>query len=69
MAEDWSSYEKLVLAELKRLSESMGILDKEMSELSNQIAALKVQAGIWGIIGGAIPVAVALLIGLLSRHG
>lgn len=57
----WTEWGKHVLAELKRLgSESEG-MQKQMVELSNDIAALRVKAGMWGAIAGAIPVIILLV--------
>lgn len=35
-------------------------------DVAAEIAALKVKAGVWGVIGGAIPVSIALLIWLFQ---
>lgn len=42
-------------------------LRREVVKVQIDIATLKVKAGIWGLIGGAIPVAAALGIYLLTR--
>ena len=66
----WQEWSKHVLAELKRLSDSYDKLDSKFDEqfnkLSVEIAKLKVKAGVWGMLGGALPVVIGLLIWLLQ---
>lgn len=63
----WTLYQKLVLAELERHSSSLEDIKKHMSKLEVEIATLKVKAAGWGLIAGMIPVAIAVIIELLSR--
>jgi len=61
----WKEWSKFVLKELERLNECYETLDQKMDKLSKEVAMLKVKSGVWGLIGGAIPVAVALAIWIL----
>lgn len=56
----WNEWSKHVLAELERLNGCYVALDNKLDEVRIDIAKLKVKAGIWGAIGGAIPVVVIL---------
>lgn len=61
MTEDngWLEYRKLVLSELERLSTSVEGIRDEVHDLRNDITALKIRAGLWGLFG-ATPVAVVV---------
>lgn len=63
----WTQYQKLVLAELERHSESLDALEDHLSRLEIEIATLKVKAGAWGLMGGLVPVLLALGIELILR--
>jgi len=66
--DNWSEWSHHVLKELKRLNDWIasvdGKLDKFQLEMVREITALKVKAGIWGLVGGAIPVAIGIAIWL-----
>ena len=66
-ANGWSRHEKLVLSELKRHGSWLGSLDGKIDQISVDIAGLKIKAGIWGAIAGAIPATVALLYLILTK--
>lgn len=57
----WDQYQRLVLRELEMNSSSIKDLAAEITILRVEIAYLKVKAGVWGLIAGAIP-AVLLLV-------
>lgn len=66
----WNEWSRHVLAELKRLSDGQDRYqektDLAFMELKVEIAKLKVKSGIWGLMGGAIPVGIGLLVWLLQ---
>jgi len=59
--DDWNEWSKFVLNELKRLNEGQAALQKDINSIKTDIALLKLKSGIWGLAGGAIPVAIALI--------
>jgi len=61
MDNGWESYQKLVLAELKRLDESHKTLVSKVDELRTEVAVLKVKYGLIGGLFGAIPGIVAIV--------
>ena len=63
----WTQYQKLVLAELERLSESQKSVLDEVSKLKVEIAMLQVKSGVWGILGGLIPVLILILLDSLRK--
>ena len=66
MADDkengWNEYEKLVLAELKRLGDGQDKMIVDVGKNRVEIATLKVKAGIWGAIAGLVPGSAALIV-------
>ncbi len=50
----WSEYQKLVLAELKRLDVNVLELRDEVSELRVSVEVLRQKAVTWGALGGFI---------------
>lgn len=55
----WVEYRKLVLSELERLNTSVEGLRDDLNNIRNDITALKIKAGFWGLVG-ATPVAVVI---------
>ena len=62
----WDEWGKHVRMELERLSRCICTLQDTLNIMRSELAALKVQAGIWGMIAGLIPAAVAVLYILLK---
>jgi len=61
----WSNYEKMVLSEIKRLSEMQITTQANLTRFESQLAVLHVKIGLmsgfFGFMGGAIPVAAAIV--------
>lgn len=64
--EGWGEYRKLVLAQLEKLEGAANRHEADVAELRVEVAMLKVKAGLWGALAGAIPGAIAILWGLLK---
>lgn len=63
----WDEHRMLVLSELQRLRESnksvtckLESISTSISALSVDVAKIQVKASIWGLIGGMIPIVVAM---------
>lgn len=56
----WNEYQKLVLAKLEAQDRQLEILRAKCERMSTEIALLKLKSGIWGLLGGMIPIGVAL---------
>ncbi len=56
----WNEWSKYVLKELERLNSCYHEMDKKLNRITVDIAKLKVKSGIWGLIGGAVPVVIGL---------
>ena len=65
---NWSEYQKLVLAELERHGSLISEVDQKITDLRVEIAMLKVKSGGWGAAAGLVSVMVFLLYQLLSKH-
>ena len=63
MAEDngWSKYEKMVIDKLDDHDDKFNGIENKLTQIQVDIATLKVKAGIWGGIGGLIPVVIAIV--------
>jgi adenosine/AMP kinase len=60
--ESWNNWRVHVLAELKRANDNFTLLATAVSNLHVETAKLQVKSGVWGVIGGMIPVAVLIVI-------
>lgn len=74
----WDKWAKHVLFELERLNKEMGEMNDKMTSIQGEmndkmtlihieIAKLKVKAGVWGLVGGAIPTVGIVLVFILGK--
>lgn len=63
----WFVWSKHVLIQLESHSKCLNEIKKEQTAIKVEIAKLKVKAGIWGLISGAVPVAIGLGIWLIKQ--
>ena len=63
MAENngWSKYEKMVIDKLDDHDDKFSGSADKLTQIQVDIATLKVKAGVWGGIGGLIPVIIAIV--------
>ena len=64
----WSEYQKLVLAELKRLDASVHDLHDEVAELRLSVEVLRQRAVTWGALGGFVVWVTSVLGGFFIRE-
>jgi len=57
----WQEYQRLVLYELKAHTDTLADFGKELTNVKVEIGMLKVKAGLWGLLGGLVPVAFAVV--------
>lgn len=73
----WGEYRKLVMTEIERLAREIRHernngkqvqqhLWDQMLRIEKEIASLKVKCGVWGLVGGLIPVVTALLMNRIA---
>lgn len=69
----WDRYSKLVLTELRHHNDTIEKLRDDVSkfqtQISTELARLQVKSGVWGMMGGLIPVIVALGIYVIHTAG
>ena len=58
--------EDILLSWLERIEGKVDCIDKKVAKHGEAIAGLKARSGIWGLIGGAIPVVIGLAYLLLK---
>lgn len=54
MSNGWPEYSKLVMSELEKHGEKLEKLSQQMVVHGEDIAQLRVKAGVWGAISGAV---------------
>lgn len=70
----WRHDRNMLLKSVEETKDAVAVLAEEMKEVRQidmpnlriEIAKLNIKAGIWGAIGGAIPIAVGILLGWLK---
>jgi len=65
-SDGWKEWSKYVLNKLGDLEDQNKTLNTKMDKVIIAVATLKVKAGIWGIMGGGIPIVILLGIWLLK---
>lgn len=58
--DEWKMWSKHVLIELERLNGCLIQKEKKIYRLSQDMAGIKARSGIYGLIGGAVPVCIVL---------
>lgn len=64
---NWEEWKNHVLEELVDLKGQHGKIQDSLTALHIDMATLKVKAGIWGLVGGAIPVLVGVAVQIILR--
>lgn len=57
----WNRHEEHVLRKLEELRGDQKRIYEEIQSLGRDVAALKVKAGVWGMLGGLVPVVIFLV--------
>lgn len=69
MEENWRDYQKLVLGDLRRISQEIGVVQKDLHRLSLDVAQLKIKAGLFGgVIGGMASALLVAFVEFWVRH-
>ncbi len=59
-SDSWRVWGKHVLLEIERLNEQQEKIFSMMNQLRMDVVRLKVKSGLWGALGGLIPVVIGL---------
>lgn len=73
----WGEWSRFVLKELERLNTAIEQMEgsqsrankeiyKELSEIRTEIATLQLKAGVWGLLGAAIPITLMMIAQLIK---
>jgi hypothetical protein len=62
----WNEYQKLVLHELQSHTRELEKIQTEIKNIHIELATLRVKSGMWGLLAGAIPVVIAMLLKVLE---
>lgn len=65
--ESWHAYRKLILHELSDIADVLERIENRINALELGVNALKIKAGVWGLIAGAIPSLTVIIILLLEK--
>lgn len=65
--ESWREYRKLILKQLEDLTDAVKETQEEVSSMRSEISMLKVKSGVWGALGAAVPILIAMVIWLLTK--
>jgi len=63
----WQEYQRLVLHELTTLRTDLAALSKGQGDIKVELGMLKVKSGLWGLLGGFVPVAIAVLLKFIGE--
>lgn len=64
----WTEWGRHVLSEMERLNGCIEGINLRLRQYDIDMTVLKVKAGVWGVLGGLIPVLVTISIMFLSGH-
>lgn len=64
--ESWDNWREHILAEIKRGNDNIILLTNAITGINVEIAKLQVKSGIWGVMGGMIPVCIVLVVKYLK---
>jgi|TARA_R100001086_G_scaffold188579_1_gene106532 hypothetical protein len=65
----WAEYQKLVLAELKRLDAGLTNLQRDVTEIRLCVAVLRTRAVTWGAVGGIVMWTIGLVYSAWTSSG
>jgi len=63
----WNEYRKFVVEKLDAHSGNFGEIFERLNKIEVAVSALKVKAGVWGLLGGVIPVAITIIVWLVVK--
>lgn len=66
MGSDWESNSQLVLQTLKEIKEDQSSMRESITKLQIQVGMLNVKSGIFGFVGSALALLIAVLISYLK---
>ena len=68
MGNGWEQWKNHVLSELKDNKGDHKCIVEKLDRVRQDIAALQVKSGVWGLVGGLIPVLIMVIFLVLKDH-
>ena len=65
--DEWHEYRKLVIDTTERHQACIKDLYDQLGAVKVEVALLKLKAGVWGLLAGALPGAIAIAVWLLKE--
>ena len=68
----WTEYQRLVMSTLELHEKKLEGITATLTDIKVEIGMLKVKSGVWGLVGGIIPMSVTvglMLMKTLAGHG
>lgn len=65
---EWREYRRLVVSEIKRLSDKNDGQDLAIYKLEKEFLFLKVKSGLWGFLAGCVPSLVVVILYLVFKR-
>ena len=64
----WEEYRKFVVEKLDTHTDHFGEIFKRLNKIEVDLAKLKIKAGVWGLLAGAIPVAITIIVWIVIKR-
>jgi hypothetical protein len=66
MEDEFREYKIWIEKTLERFEKTLTEIKHDLTEIRSDLSAMKVKAGVWGLIGSAIPVCIGLAVYLFK---
>ena len=66
MEVEFAEYKLWIEKTLERFENTLSEIKRDLTEIKSDVSTLKVKAGMWGLIGSAIPVCIGLAVFLIK---
>jgi len=63
----WTEYQRLVMNTLEQHEKKLGEIAEALTDIKVELGMLKVKAGMWGVIGGIVPMAITIALMFLKK--
>ena len=60
--------QQLIMKQLDRCIAELDEISKDVVDVKIQLAQLKVKSGVWGLIGGAVPIIIGVFVYLVQTY-
>jgi len=64
---NWDEYRKFVVEKLDAHSDHFAEVFERLGRIDVELAQLKIKAGVWGLLAGAIPITITIIVWLVVK--